>query len=152
MNLSGTKTEDEGLPVLPHFVTFYSYKGGVGRTLALANVALLLTRYGRKVLVVDADLEAPGLRHIAPFGGVPQETPGFLDLLEATLSGLPAEGGGTWITLETGCLSSPMANSILIFPSRRLRRVPWDGFESRLDDSMDTTTSCWPCRPINRFI
>lgn len=42
-------------------ITFYSYKGGVGRTLALANVAALLAIWGYKVLCVDWDLEAPGL-------------------------------------------------------------------------------------------
>lgn len=41
--------------------TFYSFKGGVGRSMALANVAELLYRYGLKVLMVDLDLEAPGL-------------------------------------------------------------------------------------------
>lgn len=41
--------------------TFYSYKGGVGRSMALANVAELLYRQGLKVLMVDFDLEAPGL-------------------------------------------------------------------------------------------
>src|SRR3990172_10784009 len=42
-------------------ITFYSYKGGVGRSLALANVATLLAQHGKKVLVIDFDLEAPGL-------------------------------------------------------------------------------------------
>ena len=41
--------------------TFYSYKGGVGRTMALANVAELLYQRGLRVLMVDFDLEAPGL-------------------------------------------------------------------------------------------
>src|SRR5262249_13442037 len=41
--------------------TFYSYKGGVGRSMALANVAALLARWGQRVLVLDWDLEAPGL-------------------------------------------------------------------------------------------
>lgn len=44
-----------------YVVTFYSFKGGVGRTLALANVGLELARTGRKVLLMDFDLEAPGL-------------------------------------------------------------------------------------------
>src|SRR4051794_14495485 len=43
-------------------VTFYSYKGGVGRTMALANVACLLAnRHGWRVAAIDWDLEAPGL-------------------------------------------------------------------------------------------
>lgn len=41
--------------------TFYSFKGGTGRTMALANIAVLLARWGRSVLVVDFDLEAPGI-------------------------------------------------------------------------------------------
>jgi MinD-like ATPase involved in chromosome partitioning or flagellar assembly/tetratricopeptide (TPR) repeat protein len=41
--------------------TFYSFKGGVGRSMALANVAELLYRRGSNVLIVDFDLEAPGL-------------------------------------------------------------------------------------------
>ena len=40
---------------------FYSYKGGVGRSLALANVAELFWQKGKNVLVVDWDLEAAGL-------------------------------------------------------------------------------------------
>jgi MinD-like ATPase involved in chromosome partitioning or flagellar assembly len=45
-------------------ITFYSYKGGTGRSMALANVACLLAKQhatGKGVLMVDWDLEAPGL-------------------------------------------------------------------------------------------
>jgi cytochrome c-type biogenesis protein CcmH/NrfG len=45
----------------PYIFTFYSYKGGVGRSMALMNVAYTLAGRGRHVLVVDMDLEAPGL-------------------------------------------------------------------------------------------
>ncbi len=41
--------------------TFYSYKGGVGRSMALANVAECFHAQGLRVLIVDWDLEAPGL-------------------------------------------------------------------------------------------
>ncbi|MBK6768615.1 MAG: hypothetical protein IPG72_06330 [Ardenticatenales bacterium] len=41
--------------------TFYSFKGGVGRSMALANAAEVLYQRGLKVLLVDFDLEAPGL-------------------------------------------------------------------------------------------
>lgn len=42
-------------------ISFYSYKGGVGRTMALANLAVLLAQRDKRVLAVDFDLEAPGL-------------------------------------------------------------------------------------------
>lgn len=41
--------------------TFYSFKGGVGRTFILANIATLLAKWGYRVLCVDWDIEAPGL-------------------------------------------------------------------------------------------
>jgi MinD-like ATPase involved in chromosome partitioning or flagellar assembly/thioredoxin-like negative regulator of GroEL len=44
-------------------ITFYSYKGGVGRSLALANIATRLSEFGRQVCLLDFDLEAPGLHY-----------------------------------------------------------------------------------------
>ncbi|WP_316824446.1 KGGVGR-motif variant AAA ATPase [Pedobacter miscanthi] len=43
-------------------ITFYSYKGGVGRSLALSRIAIRLSELGKKVCVLDFDLDAPGLR------------------------------------------------------------------------------------------
>src|SRR5215510_7742250 len=49
-------------------VTFYYDNGGTGRTMALANVAWILASNGKRVLVVDWDLESPGLhKFFAPF-------------------------------------------------------------------------------------
>ena len=45
----------------PYVFTFYSYKGGVGRSMALLNVGYTLASHGRHVLMVDMDLEAPGI-------------------------------------------------------------------------------------------
>ena len=42
-------------------VAFYSYKGGVGRTLLVANTAQFLAMSGCRVVALDLDLEAPGL-------------------------------------------------------------------------------------------
>ena len=45
-------------------VTTYSYKGGVGRSFALANIpAVILASWGQRVLCIDWDLDAPGLSH-----------------------------------------------------------------------------------------
>lgn len=44
-------------------ITFYSYKGGVGRSLLVANAAKYLSTLGKNVFAVDLDLEAPGLHY-----------------------------------------------------------------------------------------
>jgi MinD-like ATPase involved in chromosome partitioning or flagellar assembly len=68
-------------------VTFYSYKGGVGRTMALANVGALLAICGYRTLCVDWDLEAPGLSVYFRQWMKDDRTLGFADLLDAILSG-----------------------------------------------------------------
>jgi cellulose biosynthesis protein BcsQ len=63
-------------------ITFYSYKGGVGRSMALANAAALMgedVEHPQKVLVWDFDLEAPGLHRLFPPRN-PHES-GFVDLV-----------------------------------------------------------------------
>ena len=67
-------------------ITFYSYKGGVGRSFALANVAALLARWGWRVLCIDWDLEAPGLSYyLRPSGtqSPPAPQAGLLEMVEA---------------------------------------------------------------------
>jgi cellulose biosynthesis protein BcsQ/tetratricopeptide (TPR) repeat protein len=49
-------------------ITFYSFKGGTGRSMAVANAAWILASSGKRVLVLDWDLESPGLlRYFHPF-------------------------------------------------------------------------------------
>ena len=63
---------------------FYSFKGGVGRSMALANVADLLARRGLRVLMIDFDLEAPGLEQYFPINqSETRSHAGLLDLLLA---------------------------------------------------------------------
>ena len=82
-------------------ITFYSYKGGTGRTMALANVATLLAkapvaeaspetgpeRRSRRVLMIDWDLEAPGLNRFfeqpSKGGDAGDGELGLIDLFEA---------------------------------------------------------------------
>lgn len=68
-------------------VTFYSYKGGVGRTLALANIGALLCRWGYKVLCVDWDLEAPGLHLYFKQWLETDKRPGLTELLQSYVDG-----------------------------------------------------------------
>lgn len=50
----------------PPILSFFSFKGGVGRTTALVSLALQLARTGKKVAVIDLDLEAPGMASMLP--------------------------------------------------------------------------------------
>ena len=65
-------------------ITFYSYKGGTGRTMALANVAWIIASSGRRVLVIDWDLESPGLhKFFHPFldESAVSATPGVIEII-----------------------------------------------------------------------
>lgn len=71
--------------------TFYSYKGGAGRSMALANVAALLAQRHR-VLIADFHLDAPGLeqffrRKPAQLHGDRGHVFGVLDLIESHKNG-----------------------------------------------------------------
>lgn len=74
--------------------TFYSYKGGVGRSMAMASVAQLLARRGLRVLAIDFDLEAPGLERYF-FDGERcrsvRADPGLIDLIQAYREALSSE-------------------------------------------------------------
>lgn len=67
-------------------ITFYSYKGGTGRTLVVANVARYLSRFDQRVVVLDFDLESPGLHYKLNLGkpgeGLPVER-GVVDYFHA---------------------------------------------------------------------
>lgn len=74
--------------------TFYSYKGGVGRSMALANVAALLSSWGHSVLAIDWDLEAPGLEKYflkspSRLVGTRSEKRGVVDIVTAFAGGSP---------------------------------------------------------------
>ncbi|WP_414623678.1 KGGVGR-motif variant AAA ATPase [Calothrix sp. CCY 0018] len=72
----------------PYLIAFYSFKGGVGRTLNLAaHIFALLERAKEidesiKILIIDADLEAPGLTYWNR-SEKQQPTVCFIDFLEA---------------------------------------------------------------------
>jgi hypothetical protein len=96
-------------------VAFYSYKGGVGRSLLLSHAARFLATLGKGVVALDFDFEAPGLHYKlgpaqSPYG--PFFTGGAVPYLLATAEGaapppldphtisveVPAEEGG-WLRL-----------------------------------------------------
>lgn len=78
-------------------ISFYSYKGGVGRTTALALFAsYYATHHGKKVFIIDCDFEAPGLINF--FGVSSEENPrnGIVEYLK------DKEGLGDQVNLREG--------------------------------------------------
>ncbi|MFM9581058.1 FxSxx-COOH system tetratricopeptide repeat protein [Streptomyces caniscabiei] len=139
-------------------ITFYSYKGGTGRTMALANTAWILAANGKRVLTVDWDLEAPGLhRFFEPFldPNVLAATSGVIDIITdycwAATTGGPRPGA--WhrdyarvedhaisLTPERLNLAFPEGGSLDFLSAGRQNReysatvssFEWDNFYERL--------------------
>ena len=113
-----------------YVTSFYSFKGGVGRTMALVNIAVDLAQRGRRVLLVDFDLEAPGLDTFE-LGRPTHSTPGIVDFISAYLqsgqapdvtqfvfesTGMGDAGGSLWI-MPAGAHHDGYANT--------LSRIDW---------------------------
>ena len=117
-------------------LTFYSYKGGVGRSFTLANVAVLLARWGYRVLAVDWDLEAPGLHHY--FGPMLSEEPGggVVDLAHEFLAGAETPGAhavrvdvdGTLSLLAAGRVNAGKLDGAY---TRRMQAINWEDLYRR---------------------
>ena len=86
MSISAATVQDtRRLQPRGRVLTFYSYKGGAGRSMALANVAWMLALNNKRVLMIDWDLEAPGVhRYFHPFldDKELQSTRGLIDFVE----------------------------------------------------------------------
>lgn len=92
-------------------ITFYSYKGGTGRSMALANVGYLLAEQlppgSRGILLIDWYLEAPGLHryfddHLVRRSDLKKvrqsaekrdASPGLIDFLEFAVASYPRNSG-----------------------------------------------------------
>ncbi|NET25276.1 KGGVGR-motif variant AAA ATPase [Okeania sp. SIO1I7] len=71
----------------PAIVSFFSFKGGVGRTTTLVATALTLARHGHRVAIVDLDLESPGISTVF-FPDTEDSVSGVIDyLLEKNIQG-----------------------------------------------------------------
>ncbi|HEU4559004.1 MAG TPA: tetratricopeptide repeat protein [Longimicrobium sp.] len=140
---------------LGRVVTFYSYKGGTGRSMALANVAWILASRGKRVIVLDWDLEAPGLhRYFYPFllDRDLRSTEGLIDffsdfVLEAATH-RPGDGDPLWYTRYADLVEYAVTLEWKRFGGGRLDLVPagrqgpaystrvnsfdWQGFYDRL--------------------
>ncbi|MDB9524596.1 MinD/ParA family protein [Oscillatoria sp. CS-180] len=49
------------------FVSIHSYRGGTGKSNTTANLAATLAKYGKRVAVVDTDIQSPGIHVLFGF-------------------------------------------------------------------------------------
>ena len=128
--------------------TFYGFKGGVGRTLALVHAASILSStrgpYGNRVLVMDLDLEAPSvfLHFPPPDPALAQR--GFVELM---LDYLTQERDAAWLSEELAKTVYRVSDDLFVFPSgdytssrylegvQRLGEAHAAGFFSALKDA-----------------
>jgi tetratricopeptide (TPR) repeat protein/cellulose biosynthesis protein BcsQ len=120
-------------------ITFYSYKGGTGRSLLLANMARLLAGLGKGVVAVDFDLEAPGLVYKLCYD-TRQRCDGLVGWLRDAFAGDPPA------SLEDYLLEVALAEPLV--PGGWLKLLPCgrapspnyfqDLLRLRLDDHLDT--------------
>ena len=113
-----------------YVTTFYSFKGGVGRTMALVNAAVMLALRGRRVLTVDFDLEAPGLDTFDALRPK-KETPGIVDFVSRYLETGKAPDATNYI--EECPAIGERSGGLWIMPSGRsesyatnLHQVDWN--------------------------
>ncbi|MFW6002076.1 MAG: ParA family protein [archaeon] len=64
------------------FITFYSFKGGLGRSISSLSTASILSALGYRVLVIDFNLENPGITYLLNRYIEKEKSPvGIIDLL-----------------------------------------------------------------------
>jgi hypothetical protein len=120
-------------------VTCYSYKGGVGRSFALANIAVLLAQWNLRVLCVDWDLEAPGLDYY--FGANEVDRPGLLELVEAVAEGEFADPADYVFPVSPGPRSSGDDMTVDLLTAgrphesyvRRVQALNWESLYAERD-------------------
>jgi MinD-like ATPase involved in chromosome partitioning or flagellar assembly len=102
----------------PPVWVFYSQKGGVGRTTAVAAVASYLARRGLRVLAVDLDVEAPGLGDLLLGSG--SGAAGVLDLLTGVDEALEDRVGGAVRAVVEHALSGE--GKLFVLPAGQVDR------------------------------
>lgn len=103
--------------------TFYSFKGGVGRTFVLANVAVALSKWGYRVLCIDWDLEAPGLGY---YFAVTPTASGLVELA----SDLGAQRPCNWRHAVTEVKGAANSFALDLIPAGRLDQTYTDRMQA----------------------
>jgi hypothetical protein len=93
-------------------VVFYSIKGGVGRSTALAACAWSLAASGQRVLVLDLDLESPGLSTSL----LPQSRQPAYGITDWLVEDLVGNGHAVFDQMHSS-ISTPQRGELIVVPS-----------------------------------
>lgn len=139
---------DQDLDSAP-VVTFYSLKGGVGRSTALVAVARrLASEHGLRVLCIDMDLEAPGLDTLF---GISQESQSDIGVVTALLAYefgedpsildhvVPVDDNGRLFCMPAGRIDSTYAARLRSLEPEIWYRERVNALHRLIDDARDST-------------
>ena len=124
-------TESDSDSIVPRAV-FFGVKGGVGRSSALTALALHLAGQGKRVLVIDADFESPGVSSSLLDAKIRPDF-GLVDWLTAHALGFDGlEELAQKKVVETSPLSERAQGKILIAPSHGILTQTYVGKLGRM--------------------
>ncbi len=119
----------------PLITSFYSYKGGTGRTTATANIASFASKAGLKVVCIDMDIEGPGLSVL--FNIPESKVKGVQYILE----GEPIIEVEDYIVPLNSIVQNDIANNIYVIPA-----------STQFNRSLDFSDGSKSIRKIKDFI
>jgi len=111
------------LPSVKHIVAVASGKGGVGKSTVAANLAIALSKKGKKVGLMDADIYGPSVQMLLNLNDEPEPAEGQNKLLPMEAFGVKAMSMGVLVDSDTPLVwRGPMVSSAV---EQLLRDVVW---------------------------
>lgn len=123
-SLAAASLPSENFENSVEIIGMHSFKGGVGRTLHCVALASELSKVS-KVLLIDGDIEAPGITSMLHNEGLRLDF-SFLDLL-ALMQGADEDN---WLRIARGYLANQRIGDVIFLPARR---DPAAAFGPRID-------------------
>ncbi len=117
----------EPLPFVGKVIAIASGKGGVGKSTTAVNLAVALTKVGKRVGILDADIYGPSIPHLMGLSGQPEFKQQMIPLEAA---GIVCNSMGFIIGEQAAVLRGPMITKAL---NQLLRMTRWGTKESSLD-------------------
>lgn len=99
---------------VPPIIVFHSFKGGVGRTIHALSLARAIADSNKKVLLIDADLEAPGITWLLN-SRMPEPSISYLDFL-ALIHSDEDQNAKNAISLTASRVKEILLDNIYILP------------------------------------